>query len=398
MIRKLESKFMKNVVLGVSGGIAVYKVCSLVRLLKKAGCNVDVIMTENATKFVAPLTFETLSQNPVATDTFYQENPAEVAHIALAKKADLFVVCPATANVIGKYANGIADDMLSTTLLATKSTVVFCPAMNTNMYNSDAVQHNLEVLKLRGVHVLEADSGVLACGDEGKGRLPDAEVIFDYLNQFLNPTGDLTGKNLLVTCGATLEKLDDVRFITNFSSGKMGCAIARQAQKRGANVTMVLARHTATVPEGISVVNVETTQQMHDAVMQQFDGNHAFVMAAAPCDYRPQNFSDSKIKSESLEIKFVKNVDIAKAVGAKKGNKVLVAFSAETDNEIANATKKLASKNADFIVCNNVKANTVFASDTNVVTIIDKNGATSYEQMSKDDVANVILDKLVKFL
>ena len=388
----------KNIVLGVSGGIAVYKVCSLVRLLKKAGHNVDVIMTKNATEFVTPLTFQTLSQRPVITDTFLQDNPAEVMHIALAKKADLFVVVPATANVIAKYAHGIADDMLTTTLLATTAPVVFCPAMNTNMFNNVATQSNLQLLSSRGVYILDSASGVLACGDEGKGRLPDADVIFNYINDVLYPNSNLAGKNVLITCGATLEKLDDVRFITNFSSGKMGCALAKEAQMRGANVTLVLARHSANVPQGVKVVNVETTQQMHDAVMHCFDQTDAFIMAAAPCDYRPEKFSNSKIKTENLTLNFVKNVDIAQAVGVKKGNKVLVAFSAETDNEIANATNKRIKKNADFIVCNNVKTNDVFASDTNVVSIIDKDGVTNYDQMSKDAVASLILDKLSQIL
>jgi len=388
----------KNIVLGVSGGIAVYKVCSLVRLLKRAGHNVDVVMTENATKFVTPLTFQTLSQRPVITDTFCQEDPAEVGHIALAKKADLFVVVPATANVIAKYAHGIADDMLTTTLLATTAPVVFCPAMNTNMYNNAATQSNLKALQGRGVHVMDSDSGVLACGDQGKGRLPDAEVIFDYLNGILYPDCSLQGKNILITCGATLEKLDDVRFITNFSSGKMGCAIAKQAVSRGASVTLVLARHSVEVPQGVNVINVQTTQEMHDRVMEQFDVTDAFIMAAAPCDYRPESFSNSKIKTDSLTLNFVKNVDIAQAVGAKKGKKVLVAFSAETDNEIANATNKRIKKNADFIVCNNVKSNDVFASATNVVSIIDKDGVTSYDKMSKDAVAALILDKLSQVL
>ena len=388
----------KNIVLGVSGGIAVYKVCSLVRLLKKAGHNVDVIMTKNACEFVTPLTFQTLSQRPVITDTFAQDEPTEVKHIALAKKTDLFVVVPATANVIAKYAHGIADDMLTTTLLATTAPVAFCPAMNTNMFNNVATQANLKVLADRGVHILDSDSGILACGDEGKGRLPDAEVIFGFINDILYPQTDLNGKNVLITCGATLEKLDDVRFITNFSSGKMGCALAKQAQLRGANVTLVLARHSVEVPQGVNVVNVQTTQEMHDAVMQHFDNTDAFIMAAAPCDYRPATFSNSKIKTENLTLNFVKNVDIAQAVGAKKGDKVLVAFSAETDNEIENATKKRIKKNADFIVCNNVKANDVFASDTNVVSIIDANGVTNYDKMAKDNVAVLILDKLAQIL
>lgn len=385
----------KNVVLGVTGGIAVYKACQVVRGLKKLGANVDVIMTEHATQFVTPLTFETLSNRPVTTDMFAQKKHWEVEHISLAQKADLFLVCPATANIVGKFTNGIADDMLSTTLMATTAPVVICPAMNKNMYHSDAFTENLQKLQKRGVHVVQAGCGFLACGDIGDGRLAEPQVIVDYCEKLLCPVQDLQGKKVVVTCGATLEKLDDVRFITNFSSGKMGCAVAQRALARGAEVTLVLARHTAEVPQGANVVNVETTEQMYEETLRHVDGTDIFVMAAAPCDYKPKQFSESKIKTQNLVVEFVKNPDIAKAVGEVKKNAFLCVFSAETDHGEENARKKLAEKHADLAVLNDVKHNSVFGSDTNVVTLLDKNGEKKYPEMSKADVADLILDRAI---
>ena len=385
----------KNIVVGITGGIAVYKVCQVVRLFKKAGANVDVIMTKHATEFVAPLTFETLSNRPVVTDMFTRSGHWEVEHISLAKKADLFVVCPATANIVGKFANGIADDMLSTTLMATTAPVVVCPAMNTNMYNSPAFKHNLQTLKNRGVFVVNAGSGFLACGDTGDGRMAEPEEIFESCKQILCPKQDLLGKNVLVTCGATLEKLDDVRFVSNFSTGKMGSAVVSQALKRGAKVTVVLARHQVEIDGKATVVNVETTQQMLEETLKLVDSHDIFVMCAAPCDYRPEVVAQSKIKAEDLTIKFVKNPDVAQAVGKIKGDKFLCVFSAETDNGLANAKQKLAKKNADLAVLNDVKHNQVFGSDTNVVTFVTKDGHIDYPQMSKLDVADLILDKAV---
>lgn len=385
----------KNVVLGVTGGIAVYKVCTVVRELKKLGANVDVIMTEHATQFVAPLTFETLSNRPVVTDMFAAKGHWEVEHVSLAKKADLFLVCPATANIIGKMANGIADDMLSTTLMATTAPVVVCPAMNTNMYRSAAFKQNLNVLKSRGVLVVNAGSGFLACGDTGEGRMAEPNEIVDFCTGLLAPEQDLAGKKVLVTCGATLEKLDDVRFITNFSSGKMGAAVVECALKRGAEVTVVLARHTAVIDPNAKVVNVETTQQMFDETMKLACDHDVFVMAAAPCDYKPKSFSENKIKAEKLTVEFEKNPDVAKAVGAVKMNKFLCVFSAETDGNVQHAKDKLLSKNADLAVFNDVKSNNVFGSDTNVVTFVTKEEVKSFSEMSKKDVANLILDRAI---
>ena len=386
----------KNIVLGVTGGIAVYKACQVVRGFKKLGANVDVIMTENATRFVTALTFETLSARPVVTDMFARPEQWEVGHISLAKKADLFVVCPATANIVGKFAGGIADDMLSTTLMATTAPVVICPAMNTNMYNSPSFRQNVNTLKQRGTHIVDAESGFLACGDNGQGRLAEPDEIVDYCVKLLCPKQDLLGKKILVTCGATLEKLDDARFISNFSSGKMGAAIVSAALNRGADVTVVLARHTAEIDRRANFVDVTTTQQMYDAVLDNIDKTDAFVFAGAPCDYRPETFSESKIKTDELTLRFVKNPDIAAAVGKRKGDKFVCVFSAETDHGIENATKKMQKKNADLCVLNNVKTNNVFGSDTNVVTLISKDGnSAEYPEMSKKDVAELILDKII---
>lgn len=386
----------KNIVIGVTGGIAVYKVCQVVRNFKKLGANVDVVMTQNATQFVTPLTFETLSNRPVVTDMFHRTAHFEVEHVALAKKADLLVVCPATANAIGKFANGIADDMLSTTFMATTAPVVVCPAMNTNMYHSDAFQANLATLVKRGVLVVKPGSGFLACGDNGDGRMAEPEEITDFCVNVLCPKQDLFGKRVLVTCGATAEKLDDARCITNFSSGKMGSAIVSAALNRGASVTVVLGNHTAKIDDRASVVNVNTTQQMYDEVLSRVEGHDVFVMAGAPCDYRPESVSESKIKSDELTVKFVKNPDIAQAVGEIKGNKFLCVFAAETDDCVANAQAKLNKKHADLAVLNDVKHNAVFGSDTNKVTFVTATDVVDYPEMSKLDVANLILDAAIK--
>lgn len=385
----------KNVVIGVSGGIAVYKVCQVVREFKKLGANVDVIMTEHATQFVTPLTFETLSCNPVTVDMFTRQGHWEVEHVSLAKKADLFVVCPATANVIGKFANGIADDMLTTTFMATTAAKVVCPAMNCNMYESAAFRQNLATLISRGINVIEADSGFLACGDIGKGRMAEPSAIVDFCVGVLLPKQDLHGKRILVTCGATQEKLDDARCITNFSSGKMGAAIVNAAINRGADVTVVLGTHTALINSLANVINVATTQQMYDATVKSIDNHDIFIMAGAPCDYRPEHIADSKIKSDNLTVKFVKNPDIAQAVGERKGNKFLCVFAAETDNGVLNAKAKLTKKHADLCVLNDVKNNNVFGSDTNVVTLVTADSQMPYYEMSKDDVANLILDRAI---
>lgn len=386
----------KNIVIGVTGGIAVYKVCQVVRNFKKLGANVDVVMTKHATEFVTPLTFETLSCNPVVTDMFHREAHFEVEHVSLAKKADLLLVCPATANIIGKFVQGIADDMLSTTFMATKSPVVVCPAMNVNMYHSAAFQSNLQLLKSRGVLVVNAGTGFLACGDVGDGRMAEPDEITDFCLNILCPKRDFIGKKVLVTCGATAEKLDDARCITNFSSGKMGSAVVTAALNRGAEVTVVLGNHTAPIDARATIVNVKTTLDMYDAVLSRVDTHDVFIMAGAPCDYRPESFSDSKIKTENLTVNFVKNPDIAQAVGERKNGKFLCVFCAETDNGLDNAKRKLNKKHADLAVLNDVKHNSVFGSDTDKVTLVSADEAVDYPEMSKKDVANLILDKVVK--
>ncbi len=386
----------KNIVLGVSGGIAAYKSCTLVREFVKRGANVDVVMTANATQFVTPLTMETLSNNPVSVDMFATHDHRDVEHVSLAKKADLFVVAPATANVVGKYANGIADDMLTTTLMATTAPVVICPAMNVNMYNSAAYRANVATLKKRGVYFVDAESGFLACGDVGQGRLAEPKEIVVSCERILGQNKQLAGKRVLVTCGATYEKLDDARMITNFSSGKMGAAVVKEALNRGAEVTVVLARHEAEIDGRATIVNVGTTREMLDEVMSRVDQTDVFVFAGAPCDYRPETVSDSKIKAENLTVKFVKNPDIAATVGKVKGNKFVCVFSAETDHCLENARKKLVKKNADLCVLNDVKNNNVFGSETNTVTLLTADGETSYPEMSKADVAKLILDRVTK--
>ena len=353
-------------------------------------------MTANATQFVTPLTMETLSNNPVSVDMFATHDHRDVEHVSLAKKADLFVVAPATANVVGKYANGIADDMLTTTLMATTAPVVICPAMNVNMYNSAAYRANVATLKKRGVYFVDAESGFLACGDVGQGRLAEPKEIVVSCERILGQNKQLAGKRVLVTCGATYEKLDDARMITNFSSGKMGAAVVKEALNRGAEVTVVLARHEAEIDGRATFVNVGTTREMLNEVTSRVDQTDVFVFAGAPCDYRPETVSDSKIKVENLTVKFVKNPDIAATVGKVKGDKFVCVFSAETDHCLENARKKLVKKNADLCVLNDVKNNNVFGSETNTVTLLTADGETSYPEMSKADVAKLILDRVTK--
>lgn len=389
---------MKNVVIGITGGIAVYKVASLVRLFKKAGINVDIIMTDSATKFVTPLTFETLSNNAVVTDMFANKKHYQVEHISLAQKADLFVVAPATANIIGKYANGIADDMLSTTLMATTAPVVICTAMNTNMYQSPACCANRQLLADRGVHFVDSDSGYLACGDVGKGRMAEPQHIFDYCMSLLYPNRDLVGKKVLVTVGATEEHIDAVRVMSNHSSGIMGSCIINECLQRGAQVVAIAGKHTAQLSQDATVIDVDTTQAMLDATLDNIDGVDIAIMTAAPCDYRPSVVATSKLKGDNITIDFVKNVDIASAVGHLDAKPILVIFSAETDNGVANAKSKLVSKNADFVVLNMIGSDNVFGSLDNTITVIDKHEVVNYDKMSKKQCATTIVDKVVTLL
>lgn len=388
----------KHVVLGVSGGIAAYKSCELVSRLKKLGADVHVIMTRNAEEFVAPLSFETLSDNKVVRGMFEEREEHDVRHVALAKLADVFVVAPATANVIAKFARGIADDMLSTTWLASDAPKLVAPAMNTAMYDDEATQDNISLLKERGVMFVEPGVGRLACGDTGRGKMAEPADIAERIQEILHPVRDFEGKRVLVTSGATEEYIDGVRVITNHSSGKMGCALAEAAAERGAEVVLVHGRMSVPVPEGVAkAVRVHTTLEMMDAVLAETEAADVIVMAAAPADYRPKETFTSKLKSETLTMEFVKNPDIAKAVGERKGGRKLVVFSAETDSLIANAKKKVASKNADLAVANDVtKEGAGFYCDTNIASLVGRNGEVrECGLMTKRELADVILDAVL---
>ena len=388
----------KHVVLGVSGGIAAYKSCELVSRLKKLGADVHVIMTRNAEEFVAPLSFETLSDNKVVRGMFEEREEHDVRHVALAKLADVFVVAPATANVIAKFARGIADDMLSTTWLASDAPKLVAPAMNTAMYDDEATQDNISLLKERGVMFVEPGVGRLACGDTGRGKMAEPADIAERIQEILRPVRDFEGKRVLVTSGATEEYIDGVRVITNHSSGKMGCALAEAAVERGAEVVLVHGRMSVPVPEGVAkAVRVHTTLEMMDAVLAETEAADVIVMAAAPADYRPKETFTSKLKSETLTMEFVKNPDIAKAVGEIKGGRKLVVFSAETDGLIDNAKKKVASKNADLAVANDVtKEGAGFYCDTNIASLVGRNGEVrECGLMTKRELADVILDAVL---
>ena len=388
----------KHVVLGVSGGIAAYKSCELVSRLKKLGADVHVIMTRNAEEFVAPLSFETLSDNKVVRGMFEEREEHDVRHVALAKLADVFVVAPATANVIAKFARGIADDMLSTTWLASDAPKLVAPAMNTAMYDDEATQDNISLLKERGVMFVEPGVGRLACGDTGRGKMAEPADIAERIREILRPVRDFEGKRVLVTSGATEEYIDGVRVITNHSSGKMGCALAEAAAERGAEVVLVHGRMSVPVPEGVAkAVRVHTTLEMMDAVLAETEAADVIVMAAAPADYRPKETFTSKLKSETLTMEFIKNPDIAKAVGERKGGRKLVVFSAETDGLIANAKKKVASKNADLAVANDVtKEGAGFYCDTNIASLVGRNGEVrECGLMTKRELADVILDAVL---
>ena len=387
----------KNIVLGVTGGIACYKACDIVSRLVKLGACVDVIMTKNATEFVSPKTFESLSHRQVVVDTFQKIEKFEIEHISLAQKADLFLIAPATYNIIGKIANGIADDMLTTTIAAAKRAIkVICPAMNTNMYTNEICISNLKKLKELGFVQVQPISGRLACGDIGVGKMQEPDVIVKKVCELLCGKQDLTGKRVLITCGGTEEAIDSVRVITNHSSGKMGIAICKECKKRGAQVTLVAGKVSVKIPELDKVVGVSTTMQMYDAVLDNSKVADYVIMAAAPSDYRPKQVASNKIKSENLVLELVKNPDIAAAVGKNKMDTKLVIFSAETENLIENAKGKLAKKNADMVVANDVtKEGAGFNVDSNIVTIITKNSVKDFDKMSKDDVAKIIVDNML---
>ena len=384
----------KRVLLGVTGGIAVYKSVTLVSMLVKSGIDVVVVMTDSACKFVTPLTFETISKNRVITDMFARDFPYEVEHISLAKSADLAVVAPATANFVGKVASGIADDMLTTTFMACKKQKLICPAMNTNMYEDSFFQSNLTKLQESGIKVIEPASGMLACGDIGKGRMCEPEEIAEKIKELLGLTCDYSGKRVLVTAGATCESIDGVRYLSNHSSGKMGIAIADHAVSRGADVLLVAGKTTCNIPSYINTVKVTDTQSMYDAVTSHCKDFDFVIKAAAPADYRPKKVFDNKVKESSLVLELEKTPDIAYAVGQDKGKCKLIIFSAETENLVENARGKLSRKNADMVIANDVtQKGAGFDVDTNIVTIITKDEEISYDLMSKNALAEIILDK-----
>ncbi len=391
----------REIVLGVTGGIAAYKSAEVVSRLHHLGANVHVIMTKNATEFVSPLTFQTLSANQVVTDTFQAPEYWNVEHVALAKLAEVFVIAPATANIIAKMASGIADDMLSTTVLATKAPVLIAPAMNTGMWTAEATWENVQKLKTWGVHFVGPDSGILACGDEGAGRMSEPEAIVEAIRDILDVRRDLEGLKILVTAGATKERLDPVRYMTNDSSGKMGFAIAEAARNRGAEVTAVYGSVTAPVPEGIRRIQIESAQELYDTMMHETPDQDIIIQAAAVCDYRFEKTSTSKIKKaegESLTLTLKENPDVAKAVGAiKKKGQTLVGFAAETDNVRKNAAEKLKKKNLDMIVANDVTLpGAGFNVDTNIAALITKDGTEEQPLQTKRELAEKILDKVIE--
>jgi phosphopantothenoylcysteine decarboxylase/phosphopantothenate--cysteine ligase len=389
----------KNIVLGVCGGIAAYKSVELLRLISKQGAIVRVFMTQSALEFVGWMTFQALSGMPVATDLFEKGDDASFKHIDWATEADAVVVAPATANIIGKLANGIADDALSTFMLAVTAPVIVCPSMNTNMYQKKAVRRNLETLRSDGYHILEPGSGELACGTSGPGRLPEPEQILDRLQSRVAPK-DLLNRRVLVTAGPTRESIDPVRFVSNPSTGKMGYAVARAAEYRGAGVTLVSGPSSLPDPANVDVIKVQTAAEMAQAVFKHADDNDIIIKTAAVSDYRPKNPAGHKIKKkqDEMHIEMVKTEDILKELGRRKKDQILVGFAAETEDLYQNAQKKLAEKNLDIIAGNLIgDPASGFAADTNKVTLFFRDGSREeVAEMEKDAVAHLLLDRIVE--
>lgn len=390
----------KKIIVGITGGIAAYKIPQLIRLFAKNGDEVKVVATKNAMQFVTELTLETVSGNAVYCDVFAPRNEYSTEHIALADWADMIVVAPATANIIGKFASGIADDALSTLLLAFAKDIVVCPAMNTNMYNSLVVQENINCLKDKGINILSPAEGELACGTSGVGRMPEPEAIFEYVQDVFAKKMSLAGKTVLVTAGPTYERIDSVRFIGNFSTGKMGFAVAEELAERGAKVILVAGPTSLTAKHrNIKQINVESAREMYAAATENFGSCHAAVLSAAVADYRPETVADHKIKktadTETLDIHLVQNPDILATLGKMKTDRqLLIGFALETDNELENAKSKLARKNLDMIVLNSLKDKGAgFGHDTNKVTIITADATVTEGSLkSKADVAKDIAD------
>lgn len=391
----------KTVVLGVTGSIAAYKIANLASMLVKLHADVNVIMTRNATNFINPITFETLTGNKCLIDTFDRNFQFNVEHVALAKRADIFMVAPASANVIGKIAHGIADDMLTTTIMACKCPKLISPAMNTNMFENPILQDNLKILEKYGYELIQPASGYLACGDTGAGKMPEPETLLQYILRTIAKEKDLSGKQILITAGPTQEKIDPVRYITNHSTGKMGYALARAAMLRGARVTLVTGPVAIEPPMFVDVVPVTSAQHMADAVISRAPQMDIIIKAAAVADYRPVNPADEKIKKrdgEEASISLERTTDILKTLGEqKKEGQFLCGFSMETENMLENSKAKLEKKNLDMIVANNLKVQGAgFGTDTNVVTLITKDTIKELELMSKDQVADAILTAILE--
>ena len=392
-------KILKNktVVLGVTGSIAAYKIANLASSLVKKGANVHVIMTKNATNFINPITFETLTGNKCLVDTFDRNFEFSVEHISLAKQADIFMVAPASANVIGKIANGIADDMLTTTIMACKCHKVISPEMNTNMFENPIVQDNLEKLRNYGYEVIDPASGYLACGDTGAGKMPEPTVLESYIMKNIAMEKDMAGKKVLITAGPTMEAIDPVRYISNHSTGKMGYALAKIAMERGAEVTLVTGKTYIEKPDFVKIIDVKSAKEMFDAVDKEFDSQDIVIMSAAVADYRPKTVADEKIKKNDGEtaIELERTDDILGTMSRRKKNQFLCGFSMETEHMLENSKNKLKKKNLDMICANNLKVEGAgFGTDTNVVTLITENESRQLPIMSKEQVANEILTEI----
>lgn len=392
----------KTVLLGVTGSIAAYKIASLASALKKQDADVHVLMTKNATNFINPITFESLTGNKCLVDTFDRNFQFQVEHVSIAKKADVVMLAPSSANVIGKIAHGIADDMLTTTIMACKCPVYVAPAMNTNMYENPIVQDNIKILQKYGYKIIDPACGYLACGDTGTGKMPEPEVLLSYITREIAYEKNLAGKKILITAGPTQEAIDPVRYITNHSSGKMGYALAKMAMLRGAEVTLVSGQTAITPPPFVKVISITSAKDMYDAVTAVSDKQDIIIKAAAVADYRPASVSDEKMKKSDnqMSIELERTDDILKYLGEHKGeNQFLCGFSMETSNMISNSRAKLEKKNLDMIAANNLKVDGAgFQGDTNVLTLITQNEEVSLDLMSKEDAAGIILDKILSLM
>lgn len=389
----------KMVILGVTGSIAAYKMANVASMLKKLHCDVQLIMTRNATNFITPVTFETLTGNKCLIDTFDRNFQYNVEHVALAKRADLLMIAPASANVIGKLAHGIADDMLTTTALACRCPKIVAPAMNTSMYENPIVQDNRKTLQRYGFEIVEAENGHLACGDSGAGKLPEEKLLVAHILRAIARDKDLAGRKVLITAGATMEPIDPVRYITNHSTGKMGFALARACMLRGADVTVVKGHTEAEVPDFVEILPVGSAAEMFEAVKSRFAESDIVIMAAAVADYRPSQFSEEKVKKseEAMAIPLSRTQDILQYLGEhKREDQFLCGFSMETQHMLENSRKKMVKKNLDMIVANNLKTKGAgFGTDTNVITILTKEKEQAFDIMSKDAAADCILDEIL---